>query len=351
MSLRPSALPKLAECACFESSADAGPEAARGSALDALFRARLEGVPDQAEMFYTPNADDHAAVEWAVAMVRTLAGGAPLVTREDQCRITISGFENPGTADAIIAERFAHADLKTGQKRNYREQMAAYALGLMEQRFASEWTAHLLFCDQREVVSHHFTFAEAKQIVADVVASYRDPAKQPTLCDYCGWCAKRETCPARTTAAATALASTGPAFDFAAILADDTKLGRFLAACSVLDDYREKAEVAAKDRLKAGLVVPGWKLQQRKGAEFVNHDNVGRHIQALGFGAVLAAYGNLSAKKFREIWALKLPDKPIPPGVIEPGKPVVALVPDKSAARPVGGPMPLPETSQPQPAN
>ena len=351
MSLRPSALPKLAECPCFESSADAGPEAARGSALDALFRARIEGVPDQAEMFYTPSADDFAALDWAINMVRTLAGGAALITRDEQCRITISGFENPGTADAIIPERFAHADLKTGQKRNYMQQMAAYALGLMEQRFASEWTAHLLFCDQREIVSHRFTYNEAKQIVADVIARYRDPQKQPSLCDYCGWCAKADTCPARTNAAATALANATPAFDFAAVLRDETKLGSFLAACSVLDDYREKAEVAAKDRLKAGMPVPGWKLQQRKGAEFVNHDEVGRHIQAFGFGVVLAAYGNLSAKKFREIWALKQSDKPLPPGVIQPGKPVVALVSDRSTARPVGEPKPLNEQPKTQPAN
>jgi hypothetical protein len=351
MNLRPSALPKLAECACFEPNADAGPEAARGSALDDLFRARLEGVPDQAEIFYTPTADDLAAVDWAIGMVRTLAGGSPVVSREDQCRITISGFDNPGTADAIMAERGAHADLKTGQKRNYLEQMAAYSLGLMEQRFASEWTAHLLFCDQREVVSHHFTYEEARRIVAGVVAHYRNPQKQPALCDYCGWCAKADTCPARTNAASTALASTDPTFDFAAVLADDAKLGRFLAVCSVLDDYREKAVVAAKDRLKAGIAVAGWKLQQRKGAEFVNHDDVGRNIQALGFGAVLAAYGNLSAKKFREIWALKLPDKPIPPGVIQPGKPVVALVPDRSAARPVGELMPLNQQPTTQPAN
>jgi len=70
MSLRPSNLPKLAVCPCYVSNPDAGPAAARGSALDALFRARMQGDLNQAEMFYQPSADDLAAVEWAANTLR-----------------------------------------------------------------------------------------------------------------------------------------------------------------------------------------------------------------------------------------------------------------------------------------
>ena len=63
------------------------------------------------------------------------------------------------------------ADLKTGQLRNYREQMAAYALGFMEATFRTEWTSHLLFCDQRQLITHRFTYDEAKALVE---ASSRD---------------------------------------------------------------------------------------------------------------------------------------------------------------------------------
>src|SRR5207302_3637034 len=191
-------------------------------------------------------------------------------------------------ADALISEKLAHADLKTGQKRNYREQMAAYALGLMEQHFASEWTAHLLFCDQRGVVTHRFTYGEAKQIVEDVSARYRDPNKTPTLCDYCSWCAKSETCSARLAAASSALTASNPGFDFAAVLADNDKLGCFLTACSTLDDFRETAEDAARERLQGGTGIRGWKLVSKRGPEFVDHISIGHHITQLGFGAVLA---------------------------------------------------------------
>ena len=43
MTLRPSNLPKLAICACFEPNAEAGPAAERGTKLDGVFRRRAQG--------------------------------------------------------------------------------------------------------------------------------------------------------------------------------------------------------------------------------------------------------------------------------------------------------------------
>ena len=325
MSLRPSNLPKLAECACYESDPKPGPAAERGSALDAVFRSRLAGAPDQVEMFYHPTEHDLVAVDWAVTTLRALAGGSEVITREADCRIQVPGIDAGGTADALILEKCAHADLKTGQPRNYREQMAAYALGLMEQHFASEWTAYVLFCDQKEVVTQRFTFDEARRIVNKIAAKYRDPAKRPTPCDYCGWCAKEQTCEARLALAGNAVAVAEPGFDFELIVADNAKLGRFLSACSVLDDYREKAEAAAKERIQAGADVPGWKIGSRRGPEFVDHVTVGLYLSNLGHQTVLAAYGSLSAKKFREIWEEKRPGVPFPEEAVKHGKASISL--------------------------
>lgn len=325
MSLRPSSLPKLAVCPCYESNPNAGPAAERGSALDALFRSRMQGDLNHAEMSYDPNAEDIAAMEWAVITLKVLAGDSPVITREEDCRVTIPGFENPGTADALILGKFAHADLKTGQIRNYREQMAAYALGLMEMHFASEWTAHLLFCDQRQVVTLHFAYDEAKAVVEKVIAAYHDTGKQPALCEYCGWCDKDDTCEARRALAQNAVAVSEPGFQFETVLADNEKLGKFLSACAVLDDYREKAEETAKERLQAGVTISGWKLTTRRGPEFVDHITVGHHIQAIGFSAVLAAYGNLSAKKFRELWQAKFPQTPFPEEAVKHGHASISL--------------------------
>jgi hypothetical protein len=348
MSLRPSNLPKLAECACYESDPNPGPAAERGSALDSLFRSRMAGTPDQAEMFYQPTETDLAAVEWAVTTVKALSGGNDVITCEQDCRVAIPGFENGGTADALIPDKLAHADLKTGQKRNYREQMAAYALGLMQAHFSSEWTCHLLFCDLREVETCKFTYDQAHDLVEAVIQAFHDPGKKPVPCEYCGWCAKADTCSARRAIVAQTLPVADPGFDFDAVVSEPERLGRFLTACTVLDDFRERAKKIAIERIKTGGSVPGWRLVTRKGSEFVDCETVGHHIGAMGFGPVLAAYGNLSAAKFRDLWSKRMPsDKPFPDEAVKHAAPSTYLKPTPNTEPPCPHTTPTPQPNAP----
>ena len=85
-------------------------------------------------------------------------------------------------------------------------------------------------------------------------------------------------------------------------MSDPAEMGRFLAACAVVGEFHERAKAIAVELLKGGGELPGWKLVTRKGTDFVDAVTVGHHIQAMGFGPVLAAYGTLSARKFRELW-------------------------------------------------
>ncbi len=321
MSLRPSLLPKLAVCACYEPNPDAGPQAARGTKLDEIFRRRIHG--DRSDDGSTLT-EDLSAVDWAIHTLKAIAGGRRIVTADADCKIATQGMT--GTVDAWVPELGLSADLKTGQIRNYREQMAAYALGFMEAHFLSEWTTHLLFCDQRQLITLRFSYQEAWEIVAAVIAGYNQPEKEPTPCDYCSWCFKAESCPARLQLAASALKQSDPEFNFELLLADNAQLGQFLTACATLDDFRERAEAVAKERLLAGTLIPGWKVSSRKAPEFVVPDAVGRYIDRLGFGAVLGAYGNMSASKFRQLWEEKMPsEKPFPEDLIQQGKGSVSL--------------------------
>jgi len=306
--LRPSNLPKLAVCPCYESNPVAGPAAERGTLLDSAFRAKLLGLDECEFLSGKLSADENAAVGWSVSMVLAMAGRERVLAREDDCRVKMLGLT--GTADAVVPTRLAHFDLKTGMRRNYREQMAAYALGFMESQFASEWTAHLLFCDQREIETHRFTYDEAQEIVDQVIRGFNDPDKEPHPCEYCGWCAKAESCTARRAIVAETLPVADPGFDFDAVLADPKMLGRFLACCAVVEDFRDRAKQIATERLKTGGEVPGWKMVTRKGADFVDCATVGHHIGEMGFGPVLAAYGNLSATKFRDLWSQRMPGGP-----------------------------------------
>jgi hypothetical protein len=309
--LRPSNLPKLAVCPCYESNPVAGPAAERGTLLDSAFRAELLGLEERCLIANKLSADEIAAVGWAVSMVRAMAGRERVLAREEDCRAKMLGLS--GTADAVVPTRLIHFDLKTGARRNYREQMAAYALGFMDAQFASEWTAHLLFCDQREIETLRFTYEEARRIVEEVIQAYNCLNKEPNPCEYCGWCVKAETCDARRAIVAATLPAADPGFDFETVAADPEKLGRFLAACAVVEDFRERAKQIAAERIKAGGAVTGWKLVTRKGSEFVDCETVGRHIVTMGFGPVLASYGNLSAAKFRDLWSQRMPgETPFP---------------------------------------
>jgi hypothetical protein len=325
--VRHSSLPKLARCACYESNPVAGPAAARGTLLDSCFRELLStGELSQIEGL---GEEDMQAVQWAAWTLRSMSCGEEILSLDEQCRVETPGMEHIGTADAIVPGLLMSADLKTGQIRNYREQMAAYALGLMEMHFASRWTCELLFCDQRQVVTHQFTYAEAFEIVTGVLVRAVDPERKPELCEYCGWCVKSQTCEARVEAAAKALEIATAQnqedqgvlarTDFEGVLEDPERLGMFLSSCKVLDDFRDRAETRARELLEAGGdAVPGWRLRKGGPVELVFPDDLARLVAAgnLSLGGVLEAQGTLGAKKFRELWAKEMAGSVVPEEVV-----------------------------------
>ena len=305
--IRPSTLPKLAACACYESNHVVGPAAERGTQMDGAFRAYYH----TGDMVSGLDGEQVAAIIWAADALKALADGAEVITEESLCEIQISA-DLKGTADAICVDRYFHADLKSGQIRNYREQMAAYAVGFMEREFLDQWDAHLLFCDQKKVITYHFALEEAKSIVQAVIDRANNPERQPTVCDYCSWCAKVETCAPRMQAMESALATTE--IDFAAVLADPEKLGQFLSNCKVFAKFWESAEASARKFLEEGKEVPGWRLQKGRKSEYVSVQNQLDALMVIKPQSLIEAHGPISAKKFLEIWPKELP---LPPEVIE----------------------------------
>jgi len=300
---RHSSLPKLALCGQYEGApGEAGPAAQRGTKLDGVFRQAWQ-TGDMGD-HNAISDEDAAVVRWAInAMMRLRTTHLDVVeTDEERCKVRTPGMEHVGTADAICVNGNWHADLKTGQFYNYREQMAAYALGLMHQYKRQTWTAHLIFADQKKVVSHTFTYEQASQIVQSVLANI---GTTPVLNDYCNWCAKSLTCSARVQASKSVLSTTPQTF--AALLADPSKLGEFLLKCKTFDDFREAAETEARRLLGEGKDVPGWRLQKPRVTEFVEPEVLIGNLPNLDVAELLRAHGSLSAKKAREIW----PDVPV----------------------------------------
>jgi CRISPR/Cas system-associated exonuclease Cas4 (RecB family) len=334
---RPSSLPKLAECVRFEGMAGAGPAAERGNVLDKLYREVLGGVAE-----LDPNNDDHRGISWAVDMTRILANkqaddvGPEIFTtesilwKEDDLRVQAMGMQ--GTADCALPHARTSIDLKTGQERNYIEQQALYALGFMERYNVKTWTVVLLYSDLRQMREFKFTQYWAETIIRNLMARVNDPLSVATPCEYCNWCAKKYTCAERLETVAFWAGKDPATIDWQAEMNEPIKLAQFINLCSLItskDGLEDYARGLAREKLNTGEDVPGFVLRNRKGREYVEPETVAIHAEQLGIANILAAYGSLSAEKFKGLWETALSGVPFPTDEIKsgPGSQFVASQP------------------------
>jgi len=287
LKLRPSSLPKLAVCGQFESAPGTSDAAARGTKLDIALRSAWEfnEVPALEQ-------DDAICIAWAYETIGELANCRYVEMSEDNCRIRIEHLDVTGTADAICYKGQWLADLKSGQIYDYEAQMAAYALGLMSKTNQNEWTAHLLFCDQQRVITHHFTFDRALAIVSAVVANV---GTAPNPNEFCNWCVRALTCSARVQAQETALATTSEAFQL--ILNDPDRLGDFLQRCKVFEDFQSAAVTKAREMLEAGTPVAGWRLGKARASRFVSGETLKVYAEQFTKEKLIEVMGSISANK------------------------------------------------------
>jgi len=260
-----------------------------------------------------PNRDlseeDASAVRWAINQCLLLGGIADgLTTDEKACKILTSGIPHTGTADGVAVKGQWLVDLKSGQIYDYSAQMAAYALGLMQEHFAQEWTTHLLFCDQREMVTEHWTYERAFDLVAGII---NNVGTAPIENQYCNWCAKSLTCPARVASkdgAIVTIAGLAPTVQddaFLALLNDPASLGKFLKQCNTLDDFRDAAKAKARELLASNVPVPGWRLGKARVTETVEAEFVAQAVESGSIGAMnaIVAQGTMTAKTARKLWS------------------------------------------------
>jgi hypothetical protein len=303
--IRHSALPKLQKCPCFESAGGTSPAASRGTKLDSVIRRTLQGEDCMAEL----SAEDQEAAKRGVEMVKSLVPeGTELETRESELWVKTPGMDHVGTEDIRAQKIRVSYDVKSGQVYDYEAQMAAYALGNMTRFFEPEWTCYLLFVDQNRVVEHKFTMDSATELVESIIKSYNDPDKKPVSNSYCGWCAKKNTCPqvVKPTEQTLRVVNNEVSIDtLKAQLAEPEKLGKFLKACNIFKkELWDWAKEEAKAKLERGEEVPGWRLSKVKGAEEYTPEVVAEAAQATGatFKELAELYGNIGAEDFRK-WA------------------------------------------------
>jgi hypothetical protein len=292
------------------------------------------------QAFLALTEDEQDSVMWAVTTAKELAEGHEIVADEALLKVTTPHLSHEGTEDSRVNAKSLSMDLKSGQPRSYHKQQAAYALGNMDRTFAKEWECVLLFCDQREVVHYRYTYEEADAWVKGIVESATDPDRQPCANEYCSWCVKKDTCPARTgpiveTLAVVESQPTAVSLEAlkAGLLADPERLGAFLTTNAIFEDFVDELKTKAKALMKT-TVVPGWKLQEEAGRE--HFDRIAIVSAAVtgksGLDDLVAnCGGKMTGTKFRE-WCAKM-GVPVQEKQAIVGKDIVKLVADKKKAR------------------
>jgi hypothetical protein len=272
--IRHSMLPKLAQCPKYlPKPGPAGPAAERGTRIDKAVRLALQG--DRSEIEALP-PDEKAPAEWAVQLFLSYKMTGELETREEYLAMHTPGIAHVGTADVLNEHVGWVADLKTGQKRDYYHQLAAYALAVMDKKFLEDFVGHVVYCDERTVISYRFTYAEAKRQIELLLAEVRDPNSQPRACDYCDWCANKDTCPAVVRPVEEGLAVVQGTTSLSEIkdrlLADPFLLGKFLTQWKAVEK-----EIARRGHgphqgtgWKAGERGAGLEDQQRRRAASIS---------------------------------------------------------------------------------
>ena len=304
--ISPSSLPKLAECALYTSAPGASAAAERGTLIDQAIR---EFLQDETTTFDTLTPEDQAAAQWGAAELHTLSGGYPIETREEHLGMEVPGLSKPGTADAVCVRAKWVADIKTGQVRNYRKQLAAYALACMVEHFADSWTAHVVYVDQRLRRTYEFTRDQAEAIVAETIAEATSETAEPTPNEYCGWCANQNTCRAlvRQSSEALALVRSETSLEEIRdrILANPVELSAFAANWKLAEkQIAEPVIEALKARLIAGEDIPGWKVTTGAGRSYVQADAIAKAAANVSKDTlILALGGKMSAEKFRQFCA------------------------------------------------
>lgn len=280
--IRPSSLPMLAACPCFESAPDTGErDKDAGTARHGALAAALRGLTKLMEELQ--DEDEFESVNWAYEYIRVHAPDGHEMRIEQRLDMLDDSFNViiSGTPDVTCGPELF--DLKW-RERNYDEQMAAYAMAMIQ---ANGWQGvriHILFAERKFARVVLMTRDDCWNIVHKVLLASKNPDALPVACDYCGWCAKRMTCPALTenvqaiaNARAEIKAETCEAFEkwlkagaHASELTEPNLAGAVLTIAKQIVTWTEAVQYHCKElAIKQGIIPTGFKLRPLKGNRFI----------------------------------------------------------------------------------
>jgi hypothetical protein len=302
--LSPSMLPKLEGCPVYVSQWTTSPAAERGTRVDKWIRDRIHILTDHEPL----PEDERETVMWGVNKLLELAGDHKLECRETHLAMSVPALSKVGTADALCVDGGWLADIKTGQVRDYLAQAAAYSWACMERYFTDYWVAHIIYVDQRLVRTYEFTIEQAEKITWRAVDRATWVHAQPTPCEFCDWCANKDTCKSLVFQSKAALADVASVNNDSLtiirdrILADPQQHVDFVTRFKFfVKEFGDPLTDALRARLEAGETIDGWALTNPKEKQYIEPATammVAGQLDPLT--AFLAGGGKMSAEQFLE---------------------------------------------------
>jgi hypothetical protein len=262
-------MPILAQCRAFE-SAPGNDDTAAGTARHSALREYLLKNPAWQKGL---SEEDMEAVTWAGDIIQTMAPTSDYPLRTEYHVNPLGDdfkplFDNGGTLDVCCGPYLF--DLKT-RERDYLAQMAAYALGMIQEDGWPEVRVRLLFTEGKRVERYDLTEAHCWDILRPII----NAPVVPKPCDYCGWCAKAATCPAVTQAVATVAKGYSDIDKVKSWHPSAMETGEEIGLAlwlwrTVLKKWGESVEFHALEAAqKKGLTIPGFDLKTKAGKTYV----------------------------------------------------------------------------------
>jgi hypothetical protein len=278
----PSSFPAWSKCPQFDSDPAEREDAAEGTRQHLALSSTLSG--DDAALAAL-SLDAREAVTWAADNIRALAGELPITVEQKVSYVAPDSFAPSGvsevfhgTADAVIVHPPGNLvdliDYKSGaDDRNHQPQLAGYALALFSMRTRLKTIrCHILYGRVRRAESWALTQADAAAIVLPIIEARRDPTRVPSACDYCQLCLHRLNCPALVDRV-TAVAKFAPAWEELATaihnpgaVTDPAIAAKALTLARFVSTWADAIRARATELAKTGAVLPGYRLQERRGA-------------------------------------------------------------------------------------
>lgn len=274
--MSPSRWPGLIECNCYVSSPVESDAAKEGTRQHGQLEQLLSGETV---------ADATDGVKWAFDEIIAIATAHTIHCEHRLPYLDGKDEAYYGRIDSWVfdGETLHVIDFKSGRETDmdYRAQLAGYALAVIQAELLlpKAIQIHILYGASQSHVTYTVSLAWCREVYEQVKSQYASTEKAQTPNTWCKYCANKDNCDAvRGYAVGIAKARAANISDsfwkqvsHPSTITDPDLMGKCLHVKSIVKEWCESVDYAAKQMVETGLVPTGYSASVKKGnREIVN---------------------------------------------------------------------------------